>query len=156
VYFHSVRANNSSAHLACCFNYFSGIAIELDSKPGSIFTLLSHTGEIAPNKRKPKQNHLTLEERESIRAGLSAKLSTRTIARMLNGSPSIISREVNRNRFRRYYKAVNANNRARRMAKRPKPCLLKRNTQLNALIVDKLQLNWSPEQISGWLIRIYP
>jgi len=38
------------------------------------------------------------EEREEIRAGLSAKLSIRAIARRLNRSPSTISREVNRNR----------------------------------------------------------
>lgn len=135
---------------------FSGIAIKLGSKPGTIFTILRDTGGIAPNKRKPNQNHLTLEEREEIRAGLSTKLSIRAIARMLNRSPSTISREVNRNRCRRYYKAVDANNRARRMAKRPKPCLLERNTQLKTLVVDKLQLNWSPEQISGWLRQTYP
>ncbi|WP_409022885.1 helix-turn-helix domain-containing protein, partial [Escherichia coli] len=48
----------------------------------------------------------------------------------LNRSPSTISREVQRNRGRRYYKAVDANNRANRMAKRPKPCLLDQNLPL--------------------------
>ncbi|EMU8549135.1 IS30 family transposase, partial [Escherichia coli] len=61
--------------------------------------------------------HLTLSEREEIRAGLSAKMSIRAIATALNRSPSTISREVQRNRGRRYYKAVDANNRANRMAK---------------------------------------
>ena len=51
-------------------------------------------------------------------------MSVRAIARLLHRLPSAISREVQRNRSRRYYKAVDANNRAWRMAKRPKLCLL--------------------------------
>lgn len=47
-------------------------------------------------------------------------MSIRAIARLLNRSPSTISREVQHNRGRRYYKAVDANNRAWRMTKRPK------------------------------------
>lgn len=130
---------------------FSDIAKNLNSKPGTIFTVLRDTGGIKPSKRKPSRDHLTLAEREEIRVGLSAKMSIRAIARMLNRSPSTISREVNRNRGRRYYKAVDANNRAKRMAKRPKPCLLEKNNELRQIVLDKLSLKWSPEQISGWL-----
>ncbi|WP_139154734.1 helix-turn-helix domain-containing protein, partial [Escherichia coli] len=100
--------------------------------------------------------HLTLSEREEIRAGLSAKMSIRAIATALNRSPSTISREVQRNRGRRYYKAVDANNRANRMAKRPKPCLLDQNLPLRKLVLEKLEMKWSPEQISGWLRRTKP
>ncbi|WMN38249.1 hypothetical protein MS10860_3143 [Escherichia coli] len=103
---------------------FSEIANILGSKPGTIFTMLRDTGGIKPHERKRAVAHLTLSEREEIRAGLSAKMSIRAIATALNRSPSTISREVQRNRGRRYYKAVDANNRANRMAKRPKPCLL--------------------------------
>ncbi|ENP0136895.1 TPA: transposase, partial [Escherichia coli] len=98
----------------------------------------------------------TLSEREEIRAGLSAKMSIRAIATALNRSPSTISREVQRNRGRRYYKAVDANNRANRMAKRPKPCLLDQNLPLRKLVLEKLEMKWSPEQISGWLRRTKP
>ncbi len=38
----------------------------------------------------------------------------------------------------------------------PKPCKLASNSTLIQAIADKLQLNWSPEQISGWLKREYP
>ncbi|EFB9450691.1 transposase, partial [Escherichia coli] len=103
---------------------FSEIANIPGSKPGTIFTMLRDTGGIKPHERKRAVAHLTLSEREEIRAGLSAKMSIRAIATALNRSPSTISREVQRNRGRRYYKAVDANNRANRMAKRPKPCLL--------------------------------
>lgn len=70
--------------------------------------MLRDTGGIKPNERKRAVAHLTLSEREEIRAGLSAKMSIRAIATALNRSPSTISREVQRNRGRRYYKAVDA------------------------------------------------
>lgn len=76
-------------------------------------------------------------------------MSLRAIARMLNRSPSTISREVTRNRGSRYYKAVDADNRAKRMAKRPKLGVLERNPELRKIIMEKLELKWSQEQISG-------
>ena len=130
---------------------FSDIAKVIDSKPGSIFTILREHGGIKPDKRKRRSTHLSFEEREEIRAGLSAKISIRAIARQLNRSPSTISREINRNRGRRWYKAIDANRRAWRMAKRPKSCALSFNLELRKLVIEKLQLNWSPVQISGWL-----
>jgi IS30 family transposase len=135
---------------------FSDIAKILDSKPGTIFTILRDTGGIKPCERKRSSSHLTLFEREEIRVGLSSKKSIRAIANSLNRSPSTISREILRNRGRRYYKAVDANNRANRMAKRPKPCLLELNLALRALVLEKLELKWSPEQISGWLKKLKP
>ena len=120
---------------------FSDIANLLGSKPGTIFTLLRDTGGIKPPTRQRKVKHLTLEEREEIRVSLSAKMSIRAIARLLNRSPSTISREIQRNRGRRYYKAVDANTRAWRMAKRPKLCRLESNSELRRIVIDKLELN---------------
>lgn len=77
---------------------FSEIANILGSKPGTIFTMLRDTGGIKPHEHKRAVAHLTLSEREEIRAGLSAKMSIRAIATALNRSPSTISREVQRNR----------------------------------------------------------
>lgn len=130
---------------------FSDIGRVLSAAPGTVFTALRKTGGIKPNPRKKNKQHLTLEEREEIRVALSAKMSLRAIARMLNRSPSTISREVARNRGRRYYKAVDAENRAKRMSKRPKIGVLERNPELRKIIMEKLELKWSPEQISGWL-----
>ena len=50
---------------------FSEIANILGSKPGTIFTMLRDTGGIKPHERKRAVAHLTLSEREEIRAGLS-------------------------------------------------------------------------------------
>jgi IS30 family transposase len=129
----------------------SDIGRVIDAKPGSIFTILREHGGIQPEKRKRAASHLTIEEREEIRAGLSAKRSIREIARRLDRAPSTISREINRNRGRRWYKAVEADRRAWRTARRPKLCALAKNPKLRALVIDRLMLNWSPEQISGWL-----
>ena len=60
---------------------FSDIGRVLNAKPGSIFTILREYGGIQPEIRKRAANHLTIEEREEIRAGLSAKKSIREIAR---------------------------------------------------------------------------
>ena len=130
---------------------FSDIAKEFTSKPGTIFTVLRETGGIKPVDSKRAAQHLTMAEREEIRVGLSAKKSIREIARSLNRSPSTISREIKRNGGRRYYKAVNADHRAIRMAKRPRPCVLEVNLELQKLVSDKLELKWSPAQIAGWL-----
>lgn len=130
---------------------FSDIGRVLEAAPGTIFTALRDSGGIKPPPRKRSAQHLTLSEREEIRVALSAKMSLRAIARMLNRSPSTISREVARNRGRRYYKAVDADNRAKRMAKRPKLGVLEFNSELKQVVISKLELKWSPEQISGWL-----
>lgn len=42
------------------------------------------------------------------------------------------------------------------MAKRPKPCLLEYNDELREIVLQKLELKWSPEQISGWLRKTMP
>ena len=130
---------------------FSDIGKVLEAAPGTVFTALRESGGIKPTPRKRNIQHLTAIEREEIRVALSAKMSLRTIARMLNRSPSTISREVARNRGRRYYKAVDADNRAKRMAKRPKSGVLELNPELRQIVMSKLELKWSPEQISGWL-----
>lgn len=130
---------------------FSDIGRVIEAKPGSIFTILRDNGGIKPEPRYRNITHLTLSEREEIRVSLSAKLSIRAIARKLNRSPSTISREVARNRGRRYYKAVDADNRAKRMSRRPKLGALELCPKLKQIVIEKLELKWSPEQISGWL-----
>jgi len=91
---------------------FSEIGRVIEAKPGSIFTVLRETGGIKPKPRSRNIKHLILEEREEIRVSLSAKMSICGIARQLERLPSTISREVARNRGRRYYKAVDADRRS--------------------------------------------
>ncbi len=57
---------------------------------------------------------------------------------------------------RRGYRANTADQAARERAHRPKPCKLAQNRALARIVAKKLQLNWAPEQIAGWLKRTYP
>jgi IS30 family transposase len=98
---------------------------------------------------------LSTSERELIGQALSAGCSLRTIARHLKRAPSTISREVKRNRGVRY-SGLAADARAWRQARRPKKCLLTEQAALRDLVVQKLLLDWSPQQISGWLRKMYP
>ncbi len=58
---------------------FSDIVRVLDAKPESVFTILREFGGIKPEKRTRAAQHLTIEEREEIRAELSAKMSIRIL-----------------------------------------------------------------------------
>ena len=59
-------------------------------------------------------------------------------------------------RARRNYRAQKAEERASKRARRPKRCLLAIDDRLRDLVAAKLEANWSPQQISGWLKREYP
>ena len=54
------------------------------------------------------------------------------------------------------YRAAAADKLAWKQALRPKACKLAMHGQLRQAVVRKLELNWSPEQIAGWLKRAYP
>jgi len=131
-----------------------GRGFERDSS--SIYPLLSRTGGIRPPDRKRSRLSLTLVEREEISRGLKVRLSLRYIARQLQRSASTISREVKRNGGADRYRAVPSDQAAWDRAHRPKLCKLACNSPLCRTISRKLQLNWSPEQIAGWLKRAYP
>lgn len=97
-----------------------------------------------------------MQEREEISRGLSTHLSIRAIAKKLNRCPSVISREIKGNGNIISYRAVPADKRAWIKAKRPKRCKLQMNAKLKNIIADKLADKWSPEQISGYLKRLFP
>ncbi len=127
-----------------------------DRGHGSIAGILSKTGGIRPPKRLRSRVALTLSEREEISRGLATSQSMRAIAFQLNRSPSTISREINRNGGYARYRATPADQLAWDRARRPKRCKLAYNPALSRTVAAKLRLNWSPEQIAGWLKREYP
>jgi IS30 family transposase len=51
------------------------------------------------------------------------------------------------------YRAVLADENAWARARRPKYCKLANNPRLRQAVAGKLRLDWSPEQIAGWLSR---
>jgi len=99
---------------------------------------------------------LTLAEREEISRGLMAGVSVRSIASSLDRAVSTVSREIERNGGREAYRAGTADAAAWDRARRPKRCKLAAHPALARLVAQKLQLEWSPYQIAGWLKRSYP
>jgi IS30 family transposase len=54
------------------------------------------------------------------------------------------------------YRATEADCEAWESTLRPKPCLLASHVRLRKIVASKLILDWSPEQVSGWLKIQYP
>lgn len=100
--------------------------------------------------------HLSLSDREEIRAGVERGASFRAIARLLNRSVSTISREIERNGGRDAYRAWRADERAVHASRRPREAKIEANTELRRVIEAKLRKRWSPEQIAQHLRRTYP
>jgi len=134
----------------------NSIARLFDRHHSAIQGILSRTGGIRPPQRQRSQRALTLAEREEISRGVVAGQSMRSIAVSLGRAPSTVSRELNRNGGRRRYRASKADQSAWDRAHRPKTCKLAKNRVLAHIVAEKLQLQWAPEQIAGWLKTMYP
>ena len=132
------------------------IARLFDRHHSSVQRILTENGGIRPLERKRSSRTLTLTEREVISRGLASQLSMRTIAAQLGRSPSTVSREINRNGGYASYRASHAEDAAWQRALRPKACKLADRPHLVRLITVRLQRQWSPEQIAGWLKHRYP
>jgi IS30 family transposase len=132
------------------------IAKALGRPYDSIYWLIAARGGVAPLPRQRAAHALTSAERESISRGLAAGQSCRTIAGQLGRAPSTISREIRRNAGSTHYRAGRAERRAWHQAKRPKACRLDAQGRLRAAVARKLAADWSPQQISGWLLTAYP
>ena len=122
----------------------------------SIFSVTSSHGGIVPAIRRRASIALTLAEREDISRGIAAGRSVRQIALQLGRSPSTVSREVVRHGGLRGYRATEAEFDAWESGRRPKRCLLAMNRRLQSVVAGKLSLDWSPEQVSGWLKIQFP
>jgi IS30 family transposase len=127
-----------------------------DRSSGAIFQHLKPHGGIRPAPRRRSQRVLSLDDREEISRGVAAGVSLRSIAAQLHRAPSTISRELRRNGGHRHYRAAAADKRAWDRALRPKLCKLATHEELRQLVAARLQDNWSPEQIAGWLRHTYP
>ena len=126
-------------------------------KPHScIRSVLLPRGGIPPIARRHSRLALTLAEREDISRGIASGLSIREMAGHLDRAASTVSREVVRHGGRPAYRAHDADRQAWVSALRPKRCLLAGNGKLRDVVASKLILDWSPEQISGWLKTRYP
>ena len=132
------------------------IARRLGRESSSVRTMIEDTGGVRPRLRRRSLRCLSLPEREEISRGVAARESLRSIAGRLDRAASTVCREVTRNGGRHRYRALGADRSAWRRARRPKTSRLAADTELGALVEDKLAQWWSPQQISGWLTDAYP
>ena len=130
-------------------------ALDRRNKTG-VLRIVMLNGGIAPAPRRRALAALRLEEREEISRGIAAGQSIRQIAVGLERAPSTVCREIGRNGGRQRYRANRAERSAWERARRPKPCRLAHHRELRWQVARKLALQWSPEQISGWLKRQFP
>ena len=135
---------------------FSEIGRVLGKERSAIRRTVASTGGYGPQQRRRSLRVLSSAEREEISRGLAEGLSLRTIARRSGRAASTISREIARHGGRHRYRAIRADERAWQRARRPKPCKLAAYPHLRELVAAKLALEWSPQQISGWLARTHP
>jgi IS30 family transposase len=136
---------------------FKHIAKALGTARAMPTAVVASCGGIAPRARCRSRLALTVSEREEISRGLEAQRSIREIARHIGRAPSTVSREIVRNAPLRWmYRAHRSEQRAWHRALRPKPCRLAQNPILARLVAQKLETDWSPQQISGWLARTFP
>ena len=122
----------------------------------AIRAVLLPRGGILPVARRRSRLALTFAEREDISRGVASGSSLREIARHLHRATFTVSREVAPHGGRAAYRAYDADQQAWNAALRPKRCLLAVNSELRDVVASKLILDWSPEQISGWLKTRYP
>lgn len=132
------------------------IAQLFDRNHSSIQLILARTGGIRPAPRRRSRWALTLAEREEISRAVGAGHFMRSIAAQLGRAPSTISREIKRNGGQECYRASQADQCAWDRGGRPKTGKLAANRALAHIVAGKLQRQWSPEQIAGWLKRTYP
>ena len=121
----------------------------------AIRALVESSGGVRPRQRCRGSRQLSLAEREEISRGLAAGESMRSIASGLGRAPSTISRELARSGGRGSYRAHIAEREAWKRARRPQVCKLAAKPQLRRVVEEKLQVRWSPQQISRWLADTY-
>ena len=134
----------------------SDIGRALGKQAGSIHGVVSSNGGIPPASRRRSRWALTLAEREEISRGIAAEMSIRQIAARMGRAPSTLSREIGRHGGRDQYRALVADAEAWDWARRPKRCRLAIHAKLQRIVAKKLHLDWSPQQIAGWLKLAYP
>jgi IS30 family transposase len=134
----------------------SEIARTIGSPAGSIFSIFRPFGGYYQAPQRRRRIALTLLEREEISRGLAAQESYRAIGRRLGRPASTIAREIARNQGAQRYRALDADDRTWRRARRPKTCHLATHAALRDYVAARLQDDWSPEQIAGVLKKQHP
>lgn len=110
---------------------------------------------IIPEPRPISPRFLTQDDRIVIADGLRAGLSKHAIAAQIGKSFQTVYREIKRNsKPDGTYQPWWAHNQAVLRRRRPKVVKLQANELLRALVLAKLSVKWSPQQIARYLGRL--
>jgi IS30 family transposase len=131
------------------------VARKLCARPEYVRRYVTSTGGVKPVPRKRSKRCLSRHEREEISRGVARGESCRAIAAAIGRTHTTVSREVDRNGGRERYRAHDADEAAWGRARRPKRSKLAVDSRLREVVEERLELEWSPEQISAWLARTY-
>lgn len=144
----------------------SGLSDELAAEaagisPSAARGIVRQHGGVDPSMQSPCGRFLSFDERELIAVWLAAGCGVREIGRRLGRSASTVSRELGRNirnEGKRPYLASTAQNRAQKLARRPKARKLAGNEALALYVGGMLTCRerLSPEQISARLRIDFP
>lgn len=134
----------------------SSIGRLFERESSSIYSFLVPSGGIRPPIRTRSRLALSLAEREEICRGAAKNQSIRGMARQMRRSPSTISRELTRNGGYDSYRASAADQATWERAHRSKSCKLAQHRSLAKVVAAKLNQQWSPQQIAGWMKRTSP
>jgi hypothetical protein len=132
------------------------VGLQVGRNTSVVREVIASTGGVRPPTRRRGPDRRTVAEREDIACGAAAKLSVRAIARWpglcrfdgVAGAPP--------QRRPRALPAVSGRSGRVGRACRPKACKLALNPALREHVVIGLGLQWSPEQIAGWLTVEFP
>lgn len=107
------------------------------------------TQHIQKESKISHYTHLTIDDREKVRIIIERGKSIRAIALELNRSPSTVSREFKRNLYANgTYAAHHAEKMYRKRRKNCGKTPLLSEGAAREYVLEKLELRWSPEQIS--------
>ena len=132
------------------------VARKLGARPEYVRRYVVSVGGVKPASRRRSVRCLARREREEISRGLARGDGFRAIGMAIGRSHTTVAREVNRNGGRDGYRAEAADAAAWERARRPKRSKLAVNSRLREVVEAKLELDWSPEQVSAWLGCTYP
>jgi IS30 family transposase len=146
-YFDLIRAGHKGAAAA--------VRVGVSTSCGSLWFI--DAGSVTIADPPISSRFLTQDDRIAIADGLQAKTPVKRIAVEIGKSFQTVYREIARNRKPNgRYQPYWAHNHAVLRRQRPKADRIQPDSQLHQVVTAKLDLRWSPQQISRFLKRTHP
>jgi IS30 family transposase len=123
----------------------------------TVQNLIAEYGMVCNRRTNPREDALTLPEREEIMLGIGAGETDAAIAHRLGRHRATIGREIAAGGGREKYRGWKAQNRADQAARRTRPpWWMSRRWLFDIVCQLLLTKKWSPEQISSQFRRDHP